>query len=405
MTRITQKERRARLGLRHHLASPAASPEEAAASMVGLHSSDPVSVFLSAWARVDGFEPADLEDALYRRRSLVRMLGMRRTLFVVPVDLAAVMDEACTKALAPGERSRMIRMLEEQGVVSAGRGERWLARVASGTLAALEARGEASARELTADVPKLATKLHFGQGKTWGGTVGVSTRVLFLLATDGKIVRTRPLGTWISGQYRWATTDRWLGGPLPEFDHAEACAELLGRWLRAFGPATETDIRWWTGWTAKLATATLGDVGAVKVDLGDGVGYVLPGDLDPVDEPDPWVALLPGLDPTVMGWKERAWYLGDHASALFDRNGNAGPTVWANGRVLGGWAQTEDGEIVVELFGRLDAATRKLLDAERDRLRSWLGDVRIRPRFGTPLGNELAKRRGTTRRRALTPRP
>jgi hypothetical protein len=106
-----------------------------------------------------------------------------------------------------------------------------------------------------------------------------------------------------------------------------------------------------------------------------------------------------------MGWKERAWYLGVHASALFDRNGNAGPTVWANGRVRGGWAQTEDGEIVVELFGRLDAATRKVLDAERDRLRSWLGDVRIRPRFGTPLGNELAKRLGTTRRRALTPRP
>jgi hypothetical protein len=392
MTRITQKERRARLGLRHHLASPAASPEEVAASMVGLHSSDPVSVFLSAWARVDGFEPADLEDALYRRRSLVRMLGMRRTLFVVPVDLAAVMDEACTKALAPRQRSRLIRVLEEQRVAPAGRGARWLDRVALDTLAALEERGEASARELTADVPKLATKLRFGQGTTWSGTVGVSTRVLFLLATEGKIVRTRPLGRWTSGQYRWATTERWLGGPLPELDHAEACAGLLGRWLRAFGPATMTDIRWWTGWTAKLATATLGDIGAVEVALGDDVGYVLPGDLDPVNEPDPWVALLPGLDPTVMGWKERAWYLGDRASALFDRNGNAGPTVWANGRVVGAWAQTEDGEVAVELFGRLDAATRRRIDTERDRLRAWLGDVRISPRFGTPLAKALARR-------------
>jgi hypothetical protein len=405
MLRVPVRERRARLVLRHHLAGAAASPEEAAAAMVGLHSSDPVSVYLSAWARLESFAPPDLEDALYRRRSLVRMIGMRRTLFVVPVDLAAVMDEACAKALVPGERTRLVRMLEDQGIAPAGRGERWLNRVASDALAALAERGEATARELTADVPKLGAKLSFGGGRSWGGTVGVSTRVLFLLATQGRIVRARPLGAWTSGQYRWARTEDWLGAPLAPIDHADACAELLGRWLRAFGPATMADIRWWTGWTARLATTTLGAVGAAEVRLGAGAGYVLPDDLDPVGDVEPWVALLPGLDPTVMGWKDRAWYLGDRASDLFDRNGNAGPTVWANGRVVGAWAQTEDGEIVVELFGRLDAATRRRIDAERDRLRAWLGDVRIRPRFGTPLGNELAKRRANNRPRAATPRP
>jgi hypothetical protein len=391
-TRIGATERRARLGVLHHLAGLAPSVEEAAASMVGLHSSDPASVYLSAWARVEGFEPADLEDALYHRRALVRMLGMRRTLFVVPVDLASIMHEACTKARVPAERRRLVRMLEEQGVVAAGRGERWLDRVASATFEALGARGEASARELTADVPELGTKLSFGQGATWAATVGVSTRVLFLLATEGLIVRARPLGSWTSGQYRWTTIESWLGGPLPEIDHADACADLLGRWLRAFGPGTMTDIRWWTGWTAKLAQQTLEGLGSAEVRLNDGVGFVFPGDMPRVDDADPWVALLPGLDPTVMGWKDRAWYIGDHASELFDRNGNAGPTVWANGRVVGAWGQTERGEVVVKLFGRLDATTRTLLDAERERLESWLGDVRIRPRFGTPLGNELAKR-------------
>jgi hypothetical protein len=66
--------------------------------------------------------------------------------------------------------------------------------------------------------------------------------------------------------------------------------------------------------------------------------------------------------------------------------------VWANGRVVGAWAQTDEGELVVEVFARLDAATRALLDAERVRLAAWLGDVRIRPRFATPLGKELATR-------------
>jgi len=377
------RERRARLGRRHLLASSAPTVEEAAAALVGLHSSDPATVFLSSWARVDGFEPGDLEDALYVRRSLVRMLGMRRTLFVVPVELAPVMHEACTKALIPGQRARLLRLLEEQGVTPRGRGEAWLARVGAATLAAIAARGEATARELT-----------IGEGKTWAGTMGVSTRVLFLLATEGSIVRTRPLGAWTSGQYRWATTEHWLGAPLAEIDHAQACSELLGRWLRSFGPAMMTDIRWWTGWTAAQAKTTLVAVDAVAVQMGDDTAYALPDDLDPVGDVDPWVALLPGLDPTTMGWKDRGWYLGDHAAELFDRTGNAGPTVWANGRAVGAWGQTEEGDVAVELFGRLDAATRKRLDAERERLAAWLGDVRIRPRFATPLGKELATRSG-----------
>jgi hypothetical protein len=390
---IGVEERRARLGRRHRLARAAASPDEVAAEIVGLHSSDPATVFLSVWARADGFAPADLEDALYERRSLVRMLGMRRTLFVVPRDLAAVMEEACTKALVPGERTRLVRMLEEQGIAPKGKGGRWLDKVAATTLEALGARGQASARELTKDVPELGRKLSFGEGKTWAGTMGVSTRVLFLFATEGRIVRARPLGAWTSGQYRWAPTETWLGEPLEAIDHAEACAELLGRWLRAFGPATATDIRWWTGWTAKLAMKTLEAIGAEEVELDDGSGYVLPDDVKRVSKVEPWVALLPGLDSTVMGWKERAWYLGDHASELFDRNGNAGPTAWANGEVVGGWAQTDDGEVIVELLEPVDARTRKMIDAERDRLREWLGDVRIRTRFPTPLERTLRSAR------------
>ena len=384
------EERRARLGLRHGLAAPEPSVDDAAAALVGLHSSDPATVFLSAWARVDGFAPSDLEDALYERRSLVRMIGMRRTLFVVPRDLAAVMDEACATAVAPGELSRLVRMLEEQGIARPGLGRAWVDRVADATFAALQARGVSSARELTKDVPELGAKLTFGEGKRWGGTMGVSTRILFLLATQGRIVRVKPIGTWMSGQYRWATTDHWLGGPLPRIGHAEACAELLRRYLRAFGPATTSDIRWWAGWTAAATAKTLGAIEAVDVELDEGTGHVLPDDLDPPAEVGPWAALLPGLDPTVMGWKERAWYLGRHGSELFDRNGNAGPTVWANGRVVGGWTQTAEGEIEIVLLERVDAATRKRIDAERERLPAWLGGLRIRARFPTPFEKRLA---------------
>ena len=364
------------------------SVEDAVAGVVGLHSSDPVTVHLSLFARVADFTPPDLEAALYERKTLVRMLGMRRTMFVVPLDVAAIMDEACTKALASRERRRLITLLQDQGIVK--RAGPWLDGVCERTLAALRERGEAAAVELTKEVPELGNKIVVGEGKTWAGQMGVSTRVLFLLAAEGRIVRTRPRGSWISGQYRWAELETWLGEPLPSIDHDEACAQLVRLWLRAFGPGTTTDIKWWTGWTVKQTKASLDAVGAVEVDLDDGgSGWVLPDDVGGTRATRHWVRLLPGLDATIMGWKERDWFLGPHASRLFDRNGNAGPTIWADGHVVGGWTQTTDGHIVTELLEDLDARAQKLLEEECERLEAWFGDVRIVTRFRSPVDREL----------------
>jgi hypothetical protein len=388
MRRVSVPQRRARLAIRHDLAAAVGTVDDAARDLVALHSSDPVTVYLSAFARVARFTPAVLEASLYRRKTLVRMLGMRRTLFVVARDVAAIMDEACTKALAPGERRRLIRMIQDQGIAKDG--ARWLDRACERTLDALCERGEAAAAELTEAVPQLRKKLSFGEGTAWAGQVGLSTRVLFLLAAEGRIVRTRPRGTWVSGQYRWAELETWLGAPLPPVERSEASAELLRRWLQAFGPGTLADIRWWTGWTAAQAKGALAEVDAGGVDLGGTPGFVLPDDTDPVERPDPWARLLPGLDPTTMGWKERDWYLGEHASQLFDRNGNAGPTVWADGRVIGGWTQTAEGRVVVRLLERVDRRRRDLVEEERERLQTWFGDTRVVPRFRTPLEKALA---------------
>jgi hypothetical protein len=393
MRTIDDAERGARLGRRHHLASPAVAVDDAADAIVGLHSSDPVTVYLAARARVDGFGVDDLDDALYERRSLVRMVGMRRTLFVVPRATAAEMDAGCTKALADGERRRLVRMLAEQGVAD-GDAAAWLQDVCDRTYDAVAARGAATAAELTRDVPELGRKLTFGEGTRWAATVGVSTRVLFLLATDARIVRARPVGTWISGQYRWATVRSWLGDDLPALDPREARAALLRRWLATFGPGTTIDVKWWSGWTVAQTRTALGDVDAVAVGLQHGdAGWVLPDDLAPVRAPRRWVALLPGLDPTVMGWKERAWYLGPHGARLFDRNGNAGPTVWCDGRVVGGWAVVAPGEVAFRLLEDVGEAATRAIEAEAERLAAWFGEAHVTPRFRTPLERELVGER------------
>ena len=264
----------------------------------------------------------------------------------------------------------------------------WIRKAEKAALTALERRGEATAQELAADVPALQRKVRIGVGKAYEGDIGMSSRVLLLLALEGKVVRGRPRGSWVSSQYRWAPMERWLGRPIPS-SRADAQAEVVRRWLARFGPGTEADIRWWTGWTAREVRAALAMVGAVEVDLDGQRGYVLPDDLESTPEPKPWVALLPPLDPTTMGWRARDWYLGAHKNHVFDLNGNAGPTIWVNGRIAGGWAMRPNGEVVTRLLDDVGRAATRAVAAEAARLTAWTGHAPAMARFPTPLAKEL----------------
>ncbi len=385
---ISADERRARLLVRHRLDPAARSddPLEVARSLVCLHATDAVTVYLAIQARSDRVAPADVERALYDDRSLVRLLAMRRTLWAVPRELLPVVFAAATKAVAATQRRRLEGFVRDSGVST--RPGAWITRAGNAAVAAVAARGAAMTTEVTRDVPLLAKKLRFGSGR-WEVEQSAGARVLPQMAMEGRLVRGRPRGTWISPQFRWVTTEDWLGGPIEELDVAAAQVELLRCWLAAFGPATETDIRWWTGWTLRETRAALAAVPHTEVDLGGATGYVLDGDLEPVPPPEPSAALLPTLDPTTMGWKERDWYLGPHGSTLFDSNGNAGPTVWWDGRVVGGWSQRRDGEIALGLLEDVGADARAAIDAEAARLAAWVGDVRFSPGFLPPFQREL----------------
>jgi hypothetical protein len=387
---ITNEERRARLATRHHLMAPAEGVKQAAEAMVGLHSSDPATVYLSARARITGIKRDDVASALYDERTVVRILAMRRTLFVVPVEMAPLLHNSSTISLIATERKRLAGMVEEAGIAKDGK--TWVAKAEEKTLEALRERGEAVATDLTKDVPELREKITFYRkdGSVFT-TVGMSTRVLFLLATEGRIVRGRPRGSWVSSQYRWVPIENWIGGPIEEMAKADAQAAMLRRWLRAFGPGTEVDMRWWTGWAATQVRAALAAIGAVEVEVESGTAYVLPDDVDPVEPVRPWAALLPSLDPTTMGWKEREWYLGPHYPRLFDRSGNAGQTVWVDGRIVGGWGQRPDGEVSWELLEDVGSDAKSEIERQAAELQHWMGDTVLVARFRSPLDRALAR--------------
>jgi hypothetical protein len=90
-----------------------------------------------------------------------------------------------------------------------------------------------------------------------------------------------------------------------------------------------------------------------------------------------------------MGWKERSFFMGGHDPILFDRNGNAGPTVWLEGRVVGGWSQRKDGEIVYRLLEDVGSVERDAIEMTAHRLQQWLGGTTVTPRFRSPLDLEL----------------
>ncbi|HEX4257791.1 MAG TPA: winged helix DNA-binding domain-containing protein [Streptosporangiaceae bacterium] len=394
MHRITVPERRARLGRRHRLApgSAAGSPSEVAESLVAVHSTDPSSVYLGILSRMADGSLSAVERALYEDRTLVRLLGMRRTVFVTTLEIAALIQAACGHAVAARERRKVLGYLSGSGVAPDPDG--WLAEVEEVALQALAARGEATAAELAADDPRLKTELVLSRGKSYEGRQAVGSRVLFLLAAQGRVVRGRPRGSWTSSQYRWAPLTQWCPDGLDEWVTEAAEAELARRWLHRYGPATADDLQWWTGWTRTQTRRALTVLEPAEVDLDGQPGIALADDLAPVPPAEPWVALLPGLDSTPMGWQRRDWFLGEHAGRVFDRNGNVGPTLWWDGRIVGGWAQDSDGQVVCRFLEDAGSDAVAAAEAAAAELTAVVGSVRLgaRARGLTWLEQELSGR-------------
>jgi Winged helix DNA-binding domain len=386
--RIEVAERRARLARRHRVspAHRAGDVVEAARSLVCYHATDPATVFLSAWARVDGMSRSDLEKALYDDRSLVKHLAMRRTLFVFPRETLPAAQAGASNRVADVERRRVIADVEKVGLFADGAS--WLADASDAVMAALSDGRDASSTELRQEIPLLEGSYPYGEGKSWGGRVQIGPRVLTVLSASGRIVRATNSGSWTASRPRWAAMEAWLGEELPSIPDADGVRRLVELWLRAFGPGTEADIKWWLGSTLGAVRKAIAELDAVEVDLDGRTGYLLPDDLESEEPAEPWAALLPPLDPTTMGWQERDWYLGPYKPQIFDSAGNAGPTIWWDGRIVGGWRQTEDGEVALQLLEDVGADGREAIDAEAARLNEWLDGTRILPRFPSPLWKE-----------------
>ena len=306
---------------------------------------------------------------------------MRRTVFAFPRDLLPAVRGSAAARVAAQLAARLAKEVEANGL--ADDGAAWVRDVSAEVVARVR-EAPATTAQLRAAIPALALRLEVAPGKAYGGAFPVAPRVLSTLAADGVVVRGRNDAGWKVSRPFWTAAEEWLGAPLEARDEQAGYAELVARWLARFGPGTEGDIVWWLGATKGAVRQALADVGRWG-GAGRRPGVVHPRDTDEVAPPAPWAALLPALDPTTMGWKERAFYLGDHAERIFDRNGNGGPTAWWDGRIVGGWSQQDDGTVVVVPCQPLPRVAERALAGEAERLTGWLdGDV-VRTVYQSPL--------------------
>ena len=383
------QQRRARLVTRHLLGGGAASALEATRSLVALHATDPATVFLSVMARARELDVAAIDAELYDQRRLVRMMAMRRTLFVLPVDSAPAVHHGVSRDVAATMRRRLVKELATGPTDPPlpDDVEGWLRLVEDQVVALLEAEGTLDGAAIARQVPGLRTALLPRTTKSYDVRRAITSNVLSLMGTEGRLVRGRPAGSWTSRRHTWAALTSWLPDGLGDADPAQARAEVLGAYLRAFGPVTETDMAWWTGWALGVTRRTLAMLETVEVSPGL---VVLADDTDPAPTPEPVAALLPALDPTPMGWKQREWFLPADSSPLYDRFGNVGPTVWWEGEVVGGWAVRPDGRVVTRLLADRGAQAAAAVAAEAERLTARLGGTVVVPSFRTPLERDLS---------------
>jgi hypothetical protein len=299
------------------------------------------SMYIGLWARMDGFEREQLDRAL-ERRSVAQGTLMRATIHLV--------SKADYWPAAIGVRR--------------GRREAWLN---------ASYRKDYSAAQMSAAARKLRSRIG-------DGTMS-RNQIHELLGEDSVVtngvnmwldlVRVPPSGTWERRRADlYASAEHRLGKPPKQLDERAGIGSLVKRYLTGFGPASIGDIANWAGLHPKRVEPALRRIKLRSFAAEDGSELL---DLPRAALPDPEtpapVRFLPTWDATLLVHARRTGILPEeHRPKVFNtRTPQSVPTFLVDGHVAGTWSY-EKGKVKTTPFGRLDAAVKRELSEEAERL-------------------------------------
>jgi hypothetical protein len=345
---------------------------DAVTATAGIYGTAP-TCYLSCAARVCDFRLAALDQELYAKRSAVRLRCMRGMAYIEPLELLPTLF-ACTGEAPDRTLKRVAKY--------SGLSQPAVLRLAGRIEEAMAGKPPMTVREIR---QALGSELPAGNQAL--------QMTVALLGRSGRIVRAVVRGSWRSDNYAYARWTDWLDGPVEPIDPAAARVQLARHYLRAYGPATAEDLKWWTGWTKRDTVAALAALGeeACPMVLDGAAAWLLAGELDALRHGDPeagrGVRLLPVWDTYLMGYGashagRARQALADDYDRVWDKRGNATSTVTLDGVAAGVWQLDPDaGVAMIAPFG--DPLARRWAEVEAQ-------VARLAAATGTDLRSERA---------------
>ncbi len=305
----------------------------------GLHATSPTTPYLSLFARVNGFCREDLDEELYVKRRLGKIRYVRTTVYIVPKDMVLIAFAATR---------RMAEPLSEAYSKFLGVNERQYEETSGKIMEILKKGNGMTTRQIK---------------KALGTTVNVSP-IVNLMCDQGLLIRGAPEKGWISNIHTYYLLSEYFPDlKLNQVGEAAARKAVVRQYLASFGPVTEDDVFWWTGFPRRQTKEIIED-------LGEKITYVDISDMEKTHlmlltdktllmsgktAEKHVVNVLPGLDPYLMGFKDRERYLNQrHYNHIFDRSGNSTSTILVDGRVIGVW-DFEEPFVKMFLFDDVEA--------------------------------------------------
>ena len=322
--------------------------------LVGLQAQAPLAPYVGLWARLAGFEPVELADAILERRA-VRMSLMRATIHLVTADDALTLRPLIQPVLERGFRGspfgRAVAGRDMTDVMTAG-------------------------RELVDAAPRTSPEISRALAERFPDVPPDS--LAYVVAYLVPLVHVPPRGVWgRTGPVARTSLEGWLGRPLASLPSLD---DLVLRYLAAFGPATVQDMRAWSGLTGLGPTvdrlrprleAFRDERGRELVDLPDAPRP------DP-DTPAP-PRFLPEYDNVLLGHADRSRIIpAGRAIPLPPGNGATMGTILLDGMLAGTWriARGVGGAtLTVDPFEPIARSARIGVEEEGHRLLSFRGDT------------------------------
>jgi Winged helix DNA-binding domain len=310
--------------------------------LVAMQAQEPPSPHIGLWTRLEGFEPAELDDLITSKQAARGWL-MRSTL-----HLATARDFLTLRPLFAPVCARSLMSQFRRALDGVDLGE-----LLSDARALVEAEPMGSAAIGRALAPRFP---------------GPDARVLGYAASYLlPMVQLPPRGVWRDRRRPVLTTaESWLGAPVADDPSPD---ELVLRYLAAFGPATAADVRAWSGLTgaADILERLRPRLRSFRDENGRELLDVPDGPLPDPDTPAP-VRFLPVFDNAILAHADRSRILADgYPPRIADS-----PTVLIDGFACGMWS-IGDGRVDVRFFADITADERAAVDAEGERLLAFAG--------------------------------